>query len=117
ESAREARQAAVQPAGLRPPRPWWWLVQETSGSTVPGNFHLGLGLQAGAVAVDCGCGEPPVVLPIGHAAVVGHGIAVDLNAIPAFRVADIGNRHVEVSTPEERHGFEPLARAKDVARR
>src|SRR6185312_6389448 len=82
-----------------------------------GGLQGDLGAQRRQVAADGGHGEPPAAAPVADRAVVGGGIAVDLQPVPAFGVADVADRQVVVLAPEERRLGEALPAPEDVARR
>src|SRR3546814_20060413 len=79
------------------------------------SLALDLGAQVLGIAPDRRDGEGPAGAAIGHPAVLGLDLPVDLDLVPLCRMADIEDRNVVMHAPEERHGIERLASAQHVA--
>ena len=74
-------------------------------------FEFDFGAQALEIARHGGDCEFLSRTQVRHLAVVLRGVAIDLEPVPFFRVADVGDRHVVVLAPEERNGIEALTSA------
>src|SRR6185295_10829188 len=70
-----------------------------------------------AIVPDRHHGKLPAAMPISHRAILCFDPAVDVDAVPLRRVADIIEQQVVLLRPEERNRVEALARSEDVARR
>src|SRR5215472_5100293 len=79
-------------------------------------LHLKLGLEAFDIAIDRGNRQHASLALVAQQAIPAPDIAVDRDLVPFLRVADIVDRHVVMLAPEERYGFESLARSQHVAR-
>src|SRR5262249_9328103 len=66
-------------------------------------LHGELGLEALAIAGDSRHCEYTASSPIAHAGIAEFETAIDLDGVPAFRVADIVDGDVVVLAPGERH--------------
>src|SRR5262245_39766497 len=80
-----------------------------------GTSHRRLALKTLQVAEN-GCGGQCFsIAPIAQETIASLDIALDVDLIPPFRMADVIDRHVVVLAPEERHLRKRLASAKHVA--
>src|SRR3546814_7785122 len=69
-----------------------------------------LGVERRAVAPDRRHREPRVLPPIGHGAIVRGGIAVDLDPIPSFGMADVVDHDVVMRSEEHTSELQSLMR-------
>src|SRR3569833_4441217 len=80
-------------------------------------LHLGGDFETLLVPINRGDGHDLAGLAVADEAVPLPDVAVDLDRVPAFGMADIVDRYVVVLAPEERHGAEGRALAEHVERR
>src|SRR5687768_9750171 len=81
----------------------------TDRATSPLALHRELGSEAHAVAEDRRHRERAAAGAVGHRAISRRDVALDLHAVPARRMSDVGDRDVVMLAPEERHRVEALA--------
>ena len=72
--------------------------------------------QAVQVAPDGRYGEPLSATPIRDGTVARGRVAVDFQAIPMFRMADVIDARIVVLAPEERYGLETLPLPENISR-
>ena len=81
------------------------------------SFHFDFSPKAREIAEDRRDGACAAVLFVTDQAIPRFDVAIDLDRVPRFRMADIIDRDIVVLAPEKRHGIELLAAAQHVDRR
>src|ERR1700722_19877614 len=79
-------------------------------------LHRQFRLEACAIAIDRSDRERASAALVSQQAILRGDIAVHRDFVPFLGVTDIVDRHIVMLAPEERHGFEYLARSQHVAR-
>src|SRR5262245_45306334 len=96
---------------------WWASHRPSCGVTRHSRLQRAFGAEALPIATDRHAREQLARQAVADAAVACIRRAVDVDAVPLLRVADVLDRHVVVLAPEERHGVESLPASQHVQRR